>query len=104
MLNPSYMAEVIPPAAHACTLGTSSVVDSRTTSNGLSIRRRRQCQCGLRFTTYETLSGLRWSPQDQRRYAQAIMALQLALEAVRKFGGVSEQALLEVEEIRHEQN
>ena len=34
----------------------SKVVDSRTTEDGTSIRRRRECiNCGRRFTTYETV-------------------------------------------------
>ena len=34
----------------------SKVIDSRTSDDGTSIRRRRECvKCGKRFTTYETL-------------------------------------------------
>lgn len=34
----------------------SKVVDSRSTDDGSSIRRRREClECGRRFTTYETV-------------------------------------------------
>ena len=34
----------------------SKVVDSRTSDDGTSIRRRRECVgCGKRFTTYETI-------------------------------------------------
>lgn len=34
----------------------SKVVDSRTSDDGTSIRRRRECvNCGKRFTTYETI-------------------------------------------------
>ncbi len=34
----------------------SKVVDSRSSEDGSSIRRRRECmQCGKRFTTYETI-------------------------------------------------
>ena len=37
-----------------CGLDTDKVVDSRSSKNGESIRRRRECQkCGQRFTTYE---------------------------------------------------
>lgn len=40
-----------------CRHGDSRVVDSRTTEDGVSIRRRRECpQCGRRFTTVETAS------------------------------------------------
>lgn len=36
----------------------SSVVDSRTDSNGFSVRRRRVCSgCGYRYTTYEVSKG-----------------------------------------------
>ena len=34
----------------------SKVIDSRSTEDGTSIRRRRECiNCGRRFTTYETV-------------------------------------------------
>ena len=37
-----------------CSLDTDKVVDSRSSKNGQSIRRRREClKCGQRFTTYE---------------------------------------------------
>jgi transcriptional repressor NrdR len=40
-----------------CRHADSRVVDSRTSDDGSSIRRRRQCpQCGRRFTTVETAS------------------------------------------------
>lgn len=40
-----------------CRYPDSRVVDSRTSDDGLSIRRRRQCpECGSRFTTTETAS------------------------------------------------
>ncbi|MBC7518263.1 MAG: transcriptional repressor NrdR [Microbacteriaceae bacterium] len=40
-----------------CRFPDSRVVDSRTSDDGLSIRRRRQCpDCGRRFTTTETAS------------------------------------------------
>jgi len=40
-----------------CRNADSRVIDSRTSDDGLSIRRRRQCpQCGGRFTTVETAS------------------------------------------------
>jgi transcriptional repressor NrdR len=40
-----------------CRHGDSRVVDSRTTDDGMAIRRRRQCpECGRRFTTLETAS------------------------------------------------
>jgi transcriptional repressor NrdR len=40
-----------------CRHADSRVIDSRTSDDGLSIRRRRQCpQCGGRFTTIETAS------------------------------------------------
>ncbi|MBQ6979689.1 MAG: transcriptional repressor NrdR [Clostridia bacterium] len=39
-----------------CGCVDSKVVDSRTTEDGTSIRRRRECMnCGRRFTTYETV-------------------------------------------------
>ena len=40
-----------------CRHTDSRVMDSRTTDDGSSIRRRRQCpECGRRFTTIETAS------------------------------------------------
>lgn len=40
-----------------CRHADSRVIDSRTSDDGLSIRRRRQCpECGGRFTTVETAS------------------------------------------------
>ena len=40
-----------------CRHGDSRVVDSRTTEDNISIRRRRECpECGRRFTTIETAS------------------------------------------------
>ena len=40
-----------------CRHSASRVVDSRTSDDGTSIRRRRQCpECGRRFTTVETTS------------------------------------------------
>ncbi|HRQ00068.1 MAG TPA: transcriptional regulator NrdR [Terrimesophilobacter sp.] len=40
-----------------CRFPDSRVVDSRTTDDGVSIRRRRQCpECGRRFSTTETAS------------------------------------------------
>ena len=36
-----------------CKKGETSVVDSRPTEDGTSIRRRRLCECGERFTTFE---------------------------------------------------
>ena len=36
-----------------CKMGETSVVDSRPTEDGTAIRRRRQCVCGHRFTTFE---------------------------------------------------
>ncbi|MCT9819918.1 transcriptional regulator NrdR [Microbacterium sp. W1N] len=40
-----------------CRHADSRVIDSRTSDDGLSIRRRRQCpQCGGRFSTIETAS------------------------------------------------
>jgi len=39
-----------------CGCTDSKVVDSRSTDDGSSIRRRRECtECGRRFTTYETV-------------------------------------------------
>ncbi|NLW24352.1 MAG: transcriptional regulator NrdR [Clostridia bacterium] len=39
-----------------CGYGDSKVLDTRSTDDGNSIRRRRECvQCGKRFTTYEKI-------------------------------------------------
>ena len=37
----------------SCKKGETSVVDSRPAEDGTTIRRRRQCVCGHRFTTFE---------------------------------------------------
>ena len=37
----------------SCKKGETSVVDSRPTEDGTTIRRRGQCVCGYRFTTFE---------------------------------------------------
>lgn len=43
----------------SCGCENSRVIDSRSTDEGNSIRRRRECeQCGKRFTTYETIETL----------------------------------------------
>ena len=42
-----------------CGFQDSKVIDSRHSEDGLSIRRRRECQaCQKRFTTYETVESL----------------------------------------------
>lgn len=39
-----------------CNFSESKVIDSRSTDEGSSIRRRREClKCGRRFTTYEVI-------------------------------------------------
>ncbi len=39
---------------HYCNYNENKVIDSRETSEGAAIRRRREClKCGKRFTTYE---------------------------------------------------
>ena len=38
-----------------CKRGETSVVDSRPTEDGTTIRRRRLCGCGERFTTFERI-------------------------------------------------
>lgn len=39
-----------------CGCQESKVIDSRTSDDGMTIRRRREClKCGKRFTTYETI-------------------------------------------------
>lgn len=45
-----------------CQTPDTRVVDSRTSNEGLAIRRRRECaECGNRFTTYETIAEFRIS-------------------------------------------
>ena len=39
----------------SCKKGETSVVDSRSTEDGIAIRRRRLCVCGERFTTFERI-------------------------------------------------
>ena len=64
-----------------CKKGETSVVDSRPTEDGTSIRRRRLCICGERFTTFERVqfrelivvkkSG-RKSPFDREKLSKSI--------------------------------
>ncbi len=64
-----------------CKKGETSVVDSRPTEDGTSIRRRRLCVCGERFTTFERVqfrelivvkkSG-RKSPFDREKLSKSI--------------------------------
>ncbi|GAA0734627.1 transcriptional regulator NrdR [Clostridium oceanicum] len=42
-----------------CSYGESKVVDSRSTEDGTSIRRRREClKCNKRYTTYEKIENI----------------------------------------------
>ena len=53
-----------------CKTDQDKVVDSRASSDGFAIRRRRECEvCGRRFTTYERIeeSPLRVAKKDERR-------------------------------------
>jgi len=55
-----------------CYFPDTKVLDSRVASDGLSIRRRREClKCGFRFSTYEELEILDVviTKRDQRREA-----------------------------------
>jgi len=53
-----------------CKLDDDRVVNSRTSSEGTSVKRRREClRCGRRYTTYERFEGsvLRVIKKDSRR-------------------------------------
>ena len=61
--------------------GETSVVDSRPTEDGTSIRRRRLCVCGERFTTFERIQirelmvvkkNGRKSPFDREKLSKSI--------------------------------
>ena len=61
--------------------GETSVVDSRPTEDGTSIRRRRLCACGERFTTFERVQfremmvvkkNGRKSPFDREKLSKSI--------------------------------
>ena len=81
-----------------CKKGDTSVVDSRPTEDGTTIRRRRLCTCGERFTTFERIqfrelmvvkkSG-RKSPFDRDKLSKSIyIALKkrpIDTETVEKF-------------------
>jgi len=59
-----------------CGCEESRVVDSRSTEDGTSIRRRRECeQCGRRFTTYERIDlvPLMVIKKDQTRDQKVVM-------------------------------
>ena len=81
-----------------CKKGETSVVDSRPTEDGTSIRRRRLCICGERFTTFERIQfrelmvvkkNGRKSPFDRDKLSKSIyIALkkrQLDTDTVEKF-------------------
>ena len=64
-----------------CKKGETSVVDSRPTEDGTSIRRRRLCVCGERFTTFERVQfrelmvvkkNGRKSPFDREKLSKSI--------------------------------
>ena len=65
----------------SCKKGETSVVDSRPTEDGTTIRRRRQCVCGHRFTTFERVQfrelsvikkNGRRSPFDREKLAKSL--------------------------------
>lgn len=66
-----------------CGCEESRVVDSRSTEDGASIRRRRECEnCGKRFTTYEKIDtvplmvvkkDMRREPFDSEKLRQGII-------------------------------
>ncbi|MDP3804904.1 MAG: transcriptional regulator NrdR [Candidatus Omnitrophota bacterium] len=66
-----------------CGNRNNSVIDSRTASNGKSVRRRRKClKCGKRFTTYEHVERIalmvikkdsRREPFDREKLMEGIM-------------------------------
>ena len=64
-----------------CKKGDTSVVDSRPTEDGTTIRRRRLCTCGQRFTTFERVQfrelsvikkNGRRSPFDREKLAKSL--------------------------------
>ena len=64
-----------------CKTGDTSVVDSRPTEDGTAIRRRRTCNCGERFTTFERVQyreltvvkkNGRKSPFDREKLSKSI--------------------------------
>ena len=64
-----------------CKKGETSVVDSRPTEDGTTIRRRRLCACGERFTTFERVQfreliivkkNGRKSPFDREKLSKSI--------------------------------
>ena len=64
-----------------CKKGETSVVDSRPTEDGTTIRRRRLCVCGERFTTFERVQfreliivkkNGRKSPLDREKLSKSI--------------------------------
>ena len=81
-----------------CKKGETSVVDSRPTEDGTTIRRRRLCICGERFTTFERVQfrelmvvkkNGRKSPFDREKLSKSIyIALKkrpIDTETVEKF-------------------
>ena len=67
-----------------CKKGDTSVVDSRPTEDGTTIRRRRLCMCGQRFTTFERVQfreltvikkNGRRTPFDREKLAKSFFTL-----------------------------
>ena len=81
-----------------CKKGETSVVDSRPTEDGTTIRRRRLCVCGERFTTFERIQfrelmvvkkNGRKSPFDREKLSKsiyiALKKIPLDTDTVEKF-------------------
>ena len=92
-----------------CKKGETSVVDSRPTEDGTAIRRRRLCECGERFTTFERIQirelmvvkkNGRKSPFDRDKLSKSIyIALKkrpIDTETVEKFITNSSRSLEEL--------
>ena len=86
-----------------CGYQEDKVVDSRTSKNGMAIRRRREClQCGKRFTTYEQVEtpGPTVVKADGRREGFNIDKLSNSLHLALKKRPVSRDRLQAVD-LRH---
>ena len=87
-------------------LNDTNVTDSRVTKNGTMIRRRRKCNCGNRFTTYEKIdkpqlnvmkSNGQILPFDKDRlYTSIKTALNGCIDEIKKSDEISEEATNEI--------
>ena len=90
-------------------LNDTNVTDSRVTKNGVMIRRRRKCNCGNRFTTYEKIDKPQLNvmknngqilPFDKDRLYNSIKtALNGCIDEIKKSDEISEEIYEKVQKL-----